>query len=694
MSLIKNLFFLLLTISLPLFGARNYPHEEDKPERYAYPATCTFHFEKDDDVINNWREPCAKSFIDPLRKYLKYIPKPYEADCFTCECGERIGYNVYCDGMGYKSNHAWLKYKKPHDNAAGDENTHRILVYFRNQNRPPSYVFGPYVGDACDELCWDGGYFRKWNHKFSHFFRHFLIYCSQNPECDCYWPERDSTALEINDSVYKFLKTYCDSALIDFSFSEYWTAKEFGMDESGRYFRNTYFPNSHGMASSLVTYTFFYSQYHQMLFSVASFIDANSVLRHEDAIDRIYDHLNLIHYDFYDLYIDCLAAHPHPKIHYELGMIKMHMGDIEGALSHIRELMDLAQSEDFPITSEMYCQEGKVYQQMGMFDQAVTSLTKAIQKNPKNKEAYFARAQAYFETGNFEKALNDYLQSEKSNKLSQNLRASIEYNVSLLKGLTIGSVEGATDTTLTLLHSPYGAAQALWTFAQEPVKTTTNFYNSVYDTVQCITEHFNLMGWEYFDGIGEDLKDFYQKYNNLSDAERGYLTGYYMGKYGMDFVLGTAICSGFKGVALLTKAKDANYICNLEAMAISQANKEAIAAQALKYSAIRKVFFKNVKIEWDKQNKHILGKHNYEIGGSIFEHSNAQELLNKFAGKGRPIPGHKIGPGYKEVVNFKEHIGYFVNGSEIKLPTTKGTIHYSKKGAHIVPTHPNSETCN
>lgn len=87
-------------------------------------------------------------------------------------------------------------------------------------------------------------------------------------------------------------------------------------------------------------------------------------------------------------------------------------------------------------------------------------------------------------------------------------------------------------------------------------------------------------------------------------------------------------------------------------------------------------------------------EYKYEAGRSIFEHYDAQELLDKFAGKGRPPPGLDIGPGYKEVVDFKEHIGYFINETKTKIPTTKGTILYSKKGAHIVPTHPESLTHN
>ena len=50
---------------------------------------------------------------------------------------------------------------------------------------------------------------------------------------------------------------------------------------------------------------------------------------------------------------------------------------------------------------------------MGKYEQAIEALSAAIKKDPKNKAAYFHRAAAYFETGNFDEALNDYLRSDK-----------------------------------------------------------------------------------------------------------------------------------------------------------------------------------------------------------------------------------------------------------------------------------------
>ncbi len=96
-----------------------------------------------------------------------------------------------------------------------------------------------------------------------------------------------------------------------------------------------------------------------------------------------------------------------------------------------------------------------------------------------------------------------------------------------------------------------------------------------------------------------------------------------------------------------------------------------------------------MRVEWDKQSKHILGKHNYQPGKSIFEHQDPQRLLEEFAGTGRKINDTLPGtPGYKEVVDFQEHIGIWKNENGVALPTTRGAIHYSKNGAHIVPLKP------
>lgn len=88
------------------------------------------------------------------------------------------------------------------------------------------------------------------------------------------------------------------------------------------------------------------------------------------------------------------------------------------------------------------------------------------------------------------------------------------------------------------------------------------------------------------------------------------------------------------------------------------------------------------KVHSGKQGKHIAGHNNYQKGKSILT-GNAQNLLNKYAGRGTMINSNK------ERVNFGQVIGKWVDPNTGKAyKTTKGIIHYSKNGAHIVPSRP------
>lgn len=98
-----------------------------------------------------------------------------------------------------------------------------------------------------------------------------------------------------------------------------------------------------------------------------------------------------------------------------------------------------------------------------------------------------------------------------------------------------------------------------------------------------------------------------------------------------------------------------------------------------------------VKVKPGAQEKHIPDAPNYkqEIANgkkkSIFygDNKKAQELLDKYAGTGN-IPSKG-----REVVKFDHKIGKAYDLETGKyIETNRGTIHYSKDGAHIVPTKP------
>jgi len=251
-----------------------------------------------------------------------------------------------------------------------------------------------------------------------------------------------------------------------------------------------------------------------------------------------------------------------------------------------------------------------------------------------------------------------------------------------------GACDRLVDFVPSLCHSAYGLGECLWAFGDHPKESINVLATTCYEMGEYVVDYFKTVDQETLQGYAIELVKYYENFNQLGDREKGEILGYTLGRYGTDIFASSAL---LKGISAFKKLREANRICNLESMALSVSSKEAVASRAIKHCSERTKFFETTKIHWDSQNKHVPGKHNYveDLNKSIFEHKNAEELLRKHKGTGLPVRGNIGEPGYQEIVDFKEHIGIWKcdkGGSD--LPTTKGKIHYSKRGAHIVPAHP------
>ena len=94
------------------------------------------------------------------------------------------------------------------------------------------------------------------------------------------------------------------------------------------------------------------------------------------------------------------------------------------------------------------------------------------------------------------------------------------------------------------------------------------------------------------------------------------------------------------------------------------------------------------KIDEGQQGKHIRGSKNFDPSKSELT-ADPNELAQK-AGTGEAANNVPRGqPGFRERVDFGKQIGYYVReGTGERIPTTKGIIHYSSTGIHIVPVAP------
>lgn len=392
---------------------------------------------------------------------------------------------------------------------------------------------------------------------------------------------------------------------------------------------------------------------------------------------------------FLELYNNCINQHSSISARYERGRIFFDKGLYEESMSDIQELISSEQwKEEVIMQKESLLMQGVAQLETHNYDLAIDALSLLIEKDPTNKEALFNRAVAYFEIGDFELALKDYLSSEKSLSVhNDELKVNEAFKDALMAGLLKGANEGIREFVPSLCRSVYGMGECLWIFVQEPLISTTMFCNTCYETSEEMYEYLKTVDMEKLEGIAFEIKQSYNNFKQLSDGEKGTIVGYLIGKYGIDvFAGGTTL----KSVSLYKKFKNTNRIANLEALAATNKSKEIVTTAALNSSNNREFFFKDAKIHWDRQNKHVQGKHNYLEGRSIFEHPDAQMLLNKFAGKGKPLVNRAPGNlDYREKVNFGEFIGYHVaEKSGIKTATTWGEIRYSQKGAHIIPAFP------
>lgn len=103
-------------------------------------------------------------------------------------------------------------------------------------------------------------------------------------------------------------------------------------------------------------------------------------------------------------------------------------------------------------------------------------------------------------------------------------------------------------------------------------------------------------------------------------------------------------------------------------------------------SAFRTVKGFTTAIHFGKQSKHTPGQPNHDRSKSTITVGirDLQDLVEQKAGTGRWEGSNR------EVVNLGQVIG---NRRDPKtgasVPTTGGTIHYSRAGAHVVPADPN-----
>ncbi|MBM3191989.1 MAG: hypothetical protein FJZ63_04995, partial [Chlamydiae bacterium] len=361
------------------------------------------------------------------------------------------------------------------------------------------------------------------------------------------------------------------------------------------------------------------------------------------------------------IFMNCLEKHQPEGIAFHSALEHFLTGDYYGAIEDINLLISLAEknSSKNTLIAKLYLLKGQVQSESCLYSDAIVALTEAIDKNPNQKEAFFERAVSYFELGDFDRSLEDYLSSNiRSGSTDITSILTRSFALGLSKGVLTGGAQATKEFIPSMLASLQGIGHGLWAFAQDPIEVSTDLVQAARNCVEFIKQNTSK---KMIASIVPEFAELLESWHKIEEKEKGEMVGLLIGKYGVELFAGTGLV---KGMRLYRELKQANHLLTFETMAISRRNQEIIKAVAAEKAAARKILLKtNLTIKPDAQGKHLIGHKNYEPwrNRSITEHPDLQSLVNKFAGTGiKKGPIRPGAPGYKETIDFKEFIGYFV----------------------------------
>lgn len=206
---------------------------------------------------------------------------------------------------------------------------------------------------------------------------------------------------------------------------------------------------------------------------------------------------------YLNIYDRCIEEHEAPHSFYNRGLLHFDLGNFPEALEDILSLIEkIGQNPSLPIDAYFY--KGTLESELGLYHEAIHSLTHALEQNPEYCDAYFERAIAYFETGQIDSSLRDYLDSAvKMTPLHQLLDLAesdsrLDYATGLMQdgaawGALQGTVEGALDLIPSLIHSASGLANGLFALALNPKQVSIEFIQSCKECIRCLKENPGLL---------------------------------------------------------------------------------------------------------------------------------------------------------------------------------------------------------
>ena len=371
----------------------------------------------------------------------------------------------------------------------------------------------------------------------------------------------------------------------------------------------------------------------------------------------------------------CVRLHGSKEGYYQRGMKAFFEGDYVVALYDILEFIDAGGKVDSQSLNAL----GESQHELGLYHDAIGTMSKAIQMDPENEEAYLSRAMAYFEAGDFKKSLEDYLiYIKKSGFVS--LQYDSEFSAGFQEGLKAGLIEGVgvipalgaevlqrIKAVPAFLADTYLGAIA---FAEDPIKMSTAMAKATNSLVASIKE---IRMADVGEALVPEVMQLTKEWNILDQRERAKQIGGIIGKYGTEALTLTG------SVKLVRAARKFKRVTAIEVI--------ESARKARSYLATRKaarIWWNETKVVIDK----MVADGEPRIGAKLAKLLRKKELSERQLRKALKRASINLLPRPKGLPK----------GVKVKLSKKSAGFTYVKKGTtsdesiviRVMPGNPNS----
>lgn len=269
----------------------------------------------------------------------------------------------------------------------------------------------------------------------------------------------------------------------------------------------------------------------------------------------------------YSLTFDrCIDEHQAPASYYSRAVIRYDAGENVGCIEDIQKLFEIAPSEliAHEVSKKLELMKGTAQSEIGLFNEAILTLSHYIDKHPNHREAYIERAIAQFEIGRLQDALQDFVTTGlKGRPVNADWKDELDFSRGLIKGIAEDGLGAFANFFPAALSNISGLSHGLWALVTTPEQTTKAMYNACQEAYQYIrSEGFD----EVIHTVVPEFRTLIQEGEKLSYLEQGELIGKVIGRIGIEFILlkGTT-----KGVKIYRDLRKANAMLSLERMATS-----------------------------------------------------------------------------------------------------------------------------